>query len=970
MKKAAQKKNSQKKNMTKAASKAMNKKNNKRATRRKASADKISRQKKTAQQTLATMAASSAQETSVSSAAQADQKTSPPSSSKKAQQKADTRAAQASAAKHREPDESSLKSESCAPLPKQSKAQQKNITKTSSNVSADSSLHAASEESAKNVSKSPPALSKKSKPQGRENIMAGNRRAFYYYIAIFLCLLLLEAHRFSLYLEDKSADYPEFTYISEALTYLGESTGLNTLMGKIGSFTADLSEEQIIEPQTSWQEQWQAAWNYYKGVLGFSLEGKVAEQKKQPDSKPLDETKKQDGKEQKKDDDTKIADKDIKKPETEKQKEHDKESQKAEKTPSKQPRPAVHYAFYDPNHIRTAPTEFALDEYATKLPDFGKKVKVLLVGDSMMQGLVPLIQTSLKHRKDIEIAHRAKVSTGLSNQTFFNWPENLKKLLKQHDPQVTIVFMGANDPQHLKVNKKWFGVDTEGWRKIYSLRTLNFLELATANNRKVVWIGLPMMLKEPYAKRIKVINKVYKDVNAFYSGAAFVDTEMLLTDKGKYISFITGKNNKTIRLRQKDNIHLTFAGGRMITEHMIPTFDAKVQAVRLDEVKGNPLIPVAGKANTITFTSNIQEKNVEYTAYLPAPLSKEEWEKRKEQEKQQKQLAKQNPSTEAMPAVGDAQAALPKAASLWDALSEGLQSPTAQTQEESVPVGIVAVQKDAKAPSSVSKLIAQSLQTMPQVLPLENNAITLEEKENKKSAEKAAQEAMAFTDEKFPVLYLLHGATSNGRDWNMHMGKELQKIANEKRVIIVAPTTGEYNWYVNSPVKKSSQMENFILKELVPHVDMLFPTTTQRAIAGLSMGGHGAMLLGLKHPKTFQSVASASGVLDIRLHPDSWNISKVLGPYTKNKLAWDNNSVAHILTKKTTKNLPKQILITTGLQDTFVLEDNKKVYELIQKKKFHCEYEELEGNHDWKFWSEQFSKLLRKQADFIKIKQS
>ncbi len=906
MKKTAQKKHSQKKNMTKAASKALNKKNTKKASRKKASAAKVSRQRKSAQQTLATMA------TIPANVEPAQIKHAPPAM-KPALQDAVTQDLPVST--------------------KESVPTQKSSSKAQ----------------------------KKQKQQSPENIMAGNRKALYYYMAIFLCLILFEAHRFSLYLEDKSADYPEFAYISEALTTVGEFIGITAFMAKVGDISSTLSEEQVIEADVPWEEQWHAIWNHYKGILGFSLEEeKVAEKPKEEQVLPEEKAKqKQDQKE--------VADKGdkISKPE-EKKPQPPVEKPKAEVKPEVKPLPTVTYAFYDPQQIKPAPTAQALDEYRTILPDFGKKIKVLLVGDSMMQGLVPLIQTSLKHRKDIEVAHRAKVSTGLSNQTFFNWPENLKKLLIQHDPDVTIVFMGANDPQHLKVNKKWFGVDTDGWRKIYSLRTLNFLELATAKKRKVVWIGLPMMLKEPYAKRIKVINKVYKDVNALFSDAAFVDTEMLLTDKGKYISFITGKNNKTIRLRQKDNIHLTFAGGRMITEYMIPTFDAKVQAVRLDEVKGNPLIPVPGKANSITFTSHIQKKNVEYTAYLPAPLSPEQWAQRAQQQKQQKQEAQQK-AKEQNP-LGRAQTASAKAASLWNAFSEGLQVSTLEKQQNAVPLGIAAVQKNAKAPASVSKLIAESLQVT--ALPEQSAKTDSSDIKAKNTAMTAAAAQPSFSKEKFPVLFLLHGAMSTGRDWNIHMGKELQKIANEKRVIIVAPTTGEYNWYVNSPIQKSSQMESFIVKELVPHVDMLFPTTGQRAIAGLSMGGHGAMLLGLKHPKTFQSIASASGVLDIRLHADSWNISKVLGAYAKNKNVWNNNSVAYVLEKKAVKSVPKQILITTGLQDALVLEDNKRVHELMQKRKLPCEYEEIDGNHDWNFWAEQFSKLLRKQADFIALKSS
>ncbi len=843
--------------------------------------------------------------------------------------------------------------------------------------------------------------------------MLYNRKAFYFYISIFVCMLVIESYRFSMYFEEASSKYPVLAHVGETIEDVARVSGISALMDTVGEFIAELSEEQTYDAEKPFDEQWETVIEHYKNIFGIhSLSDMLGEKAVEDTKTETNDEAARDAAEEAKadlDDDTQkpappssqqTAEKDIKtqnthkapdvtvvqkertpgfvsifdpsalqkkdpalKPQTDSKKdgistptqpaEHDAQQKQTEspaKVESKEkaeskkqaegdkkqqqiiapsPVPAqkvpqstpVRYAFYEPQNLVAAPTKMALEEYTTYLPDLGQKKKILLVGDSMMQGLVPLIQTALKHRKDLEIVHRVKVSTGLSNQRFFHWPDNLKKLLKQHNPHVVIVFIGANDPQDLIVDKKWYKVSSDAWEEVYSMRTINFLELATSENRKVVWIGLPIMLKEPYANNIKRINKVFKEVNSFYPAAAFVDTHMLLTDKGKFISFITGKNNKTIRVRAKDNIHLTFAGGRLITNYMIPTLNDKVGAARLDDVGGNPLIPVAGKANTITFTSNIQKKKVEYIAYLP------------------NLHPRQSPKIPNEPVANSTQ----KTTTDWQPFVSTAQATVVEqnspVEQNTAPASIVAIQDNAENPPPVEKLIAQSLQ---------------KKNEQKKNTN-------------FPVLYLLHGASGNGRDWNTHMGKELQKIADEKRVIIVAPTAGKYNWYVNSPLQKNSQMENFVVKELVPHVDTLLPSNGKRAIAGLSMGGHGALLLSLKYPKTFHSTASASGVLDIRLHPEKWNINKVLGNYAKNKQTWNKNSVAYVLERKHSKNIPQQILISTGLQDDMVLQDNQNIHKLLAKKKFKFEYEEVQGSHDWKFWKSQFSKLLRKQADFLNL---
>ncbi len=745
-----------------------------------------------------------------------------------------------------------------------------------------------------------------SKPEDKRRLNSASfysKKAFYYYLSIVLCMVIMESHRFSLYFEDESSEYPALSYVSDAIKNAGDITGINDAMKALGDYIGELSEAQIIDADKPLDEQWQAVIAYYKDVLGIKPDTK-------PQEKEIASTDKKEEKPQKK----------VQQPSKSTDKKEPSTQQAVEEKTEKVIPEEIHYAFYEPQNIIPAPTKLALDEYTTLLPDFGMKKKILLVGDSMMQGLVPLIQNALKHRKDLEIVHRVKVSTGLANQRFFHWPENLKKLLKQHNPHVVIVFIGANDPQDLQVQKKWYRVNTDAWSEVYSMRTINFLELATSENRKVVWIGLPIMLKEPYARNIKAINKVFKEVNSFYPAAAFVDTQMLLTDKGKFISFITGKNNKTVRIRAKDNIHLTFAGGRVITNYMIPTLNERIGASRLDDVGGNPLIPVAGKANIITFTSQIQKKPVQYVAFLPNPQPQND-------SPTVANMTSSPDSSEWTPFVGTAQA-------------------TAMPSSHA-PANILAIQKNTQNPLAVEKLIAESLQR--------TDAPQTKDKKTQK------------TQKDFPVLYLLHGAASNGQDWNLHMGKELQKIADEKGVIIVAPTTQEYSWYVNSTLQKSSQIENFVVKELVPHVDALLPTNGKRAIAGLSMGGHGALLLSLKHPKTFVSAASASGVLDIRLHPEQWNIDKVLGKYAQNKASWNKNSVAYVLERKNARNIPKQILITTGLQDSAVLKDNQSVKKLMEKKKFKFEYEEAEGEHNWQFWTEQFAKLLRKQADFLNL---
>lgn len=121
----------------------------------------------------------------------------------------------------------------------------------------------------------------------------------------------------------------------------------------------------------------------------------------------------------------------------------------------------------------------------------------------------------------------------------------------------------------------------------------------------------------------------------------------------------------------------------------------------------------------------------------------------------------------------------------------------------------------------------------------------------------------ASSSDRYPVLYLLHGLTSNYTAW-AKMG--VPKFATSYDFIVIMPDVGN-TWYVNWADVEDGQKhswEDFIIKDLITHVDSKYRTLAfreGRAINGLSMGGYGAITLGLRHPDMFCSIGSHSGAL-------------------------------------------------------------------------------------------------------------
>jgi S-formylglutathione hydrolase FrmB len=124
----------------------------------------------------------------------------------------------------------------------------------------------------------------------------------------------------------------------------------------------------------------------------------------------------------------------------------------------------------------------------------------------------------------------------------------------------------------------------------------------------------------------------------------------------------------------------------------------------------------------------------------------------------------------------------------------------------------------------------------------------------------------AHPGRRYPVLYLLHGAVDNYTSWTAKGAAE--RLTAGYPLIVVMPDggpTGDYtNWY-NGGAGGPPEWETYHIDELLPWIDRhlrTLGTRAQRAVAGLSMGGLGAMGYAARHPDLFAAAASFSGAVD------------------------------------------------------------------------------------------------------------
>jgi S-formylglutathione hydrolase FrmB len=193
---------------------------------------------------------------------------------------------------------------------------------------------------------------------------------------------------------------------------------------------------------------------------------------------------------------------------------------------------------------------------------------------------------------------------------------------------------------------------------------------------------------------------------------------------------------------------------------------------------------------------------------------------------------------------------------------------------------------------------------------------------------------------------MLHGWSGHSTKWNEVVN--LDSVAKKDGFIIACPDAFYDSWYIDSPVKKNSQIEKFFFEKLIPELFEKYNIDKHNIfITGISMGGHGAIYYFLKHPDFFKSAGSTSGILDITQFPDNWSLPQVLGPYTSNKEIWQNNSDIYLLKNLKEKN--KKILVDCGTED-FAFNVNRAFTDSCNAAGIPVEFITSPGTHSLDYW--------------------
>ena len=260
-----------------------------------------------------------------------------------------------------------------------------------------------------------------------------------------------------------------------------------------------------------------------------------------------------------------------------------------------------------------------------------------------------------------------------------------------------------------------------------------------------------------------------------------------------------------------------------------------------------------------------------------------------------------------------------------------------------------------------------------------------------------------LSEKRYPVVYMLHGIGGEEGDWPR---TGIAKTADEMALqAILVMLDGDDSFYVDTQTKadyeaclktprpfgkaedrttycvRDGRYESYVVTDAVAHIDASYRTIASRegrAIGGLSMGGYGALVLGMRHKDVFSSIASHSGIaallykgpypyqqgkvqqfdnpaeLTQRIGAFGVHMRSIFGEAIGNWRAHDPATLAQSL-----GDGDLAIYLDCGTEDGFRLQHGASyLHEVLEARGITHDFALVPGKHDWALWADRIDESL------------
>lgn len=236
----------------------------------------------------------------------------------------------------------------------------------------------------------------------------------------------------------------------------------------------------------------------------------------------------------------------------------------------------------------------------------GKPLRLWIAGDSLAGSLGPALGKQTADTGVVAPVYDSRVSSGLANPGFYDWPKHATTELARLDPEAVAFIIGTND--YVIVN----GTQAQGaaWVADYTARTEAMMKMLVGpDERTVYWISPPIMRTEKMSTAVREIGDVQRSVARQFPTVTFIDAYALFDDaEGNYTATTKDPNTgRTITLRAGDGVHLSPDGADLLASAVYQQLDTDwcvtKQAVDgatqpVIETKGSTYIPGTRRTTT------------------------------------------------------------------------------------------------------------------------------------------------------------------------------------------------------------------------------------------------------------------------------------------------------------------------------------------------------------------------------------
>jgi hypothetical protein len=223
----------------------------------------------------------------------------------------------------------------------------------------------------------------------------------------------------------------------------------------------------------------------------------------------------------------------------------------------------------------------------------GAPLRLWIGGDSLAGSLGPSLGGQAAATGIVQPVYDSRVSSGLGNRDFFDWPEHATEEMARLNPEIVVFIIGANDwrtPGGTRIDAS----GAPAWRGAYAAQVEEMLRILEGEPspagevRPVYWIGSPPLQDKAQDAGARDVNAVARTVIATHPEARYIDAyDLFADDGGRYAASLPGPNGRSVRVRSGDGVHFTPDGGDLLAVHVYGPLDARCDLDR-QAVPGSP----------------------------------------------------------------------------------------------------------------------------------------------------------------------------------------------------------------------------------------------------------------------------------------------------------------------------------------------------------------------------------------------